>query len=150
MKIVNQLICPISKELVNEKVTRTNALFTILLVIASFALNSLVPFLLLLADFYIRVFSKLKNSPLGYLSKTLVNVLGIAGKKIDKAPKIFAARLGFVMTLLMAILFIFGQTTGAKVVGIVLVLFAFLEFAFAFCMGCYIYTYIILKLFREK
>jgi len=52
--------------------------------------------------------------------------------------------LTFIITLLM----LFGFNTVALMVGGVLVFFASLEFALAVCMGCIIYTYLILPFYK--
>jgi hypothetical protein len=145
---MKQLVCPISEERINEQVTRLNAFFGILLVIAGFVFNTVFFFVLLLADFYIRAFTKAKFSPISYLSYSMVNALNLNKKSIDKAPKIFAARIGFLMTLAIALLFVFQLNTVAFVVAGILVFFAALEFAMAICMGCILYTYIILPFYK--
>ncbi len=145
---MKQLVCPISEERINEQVTRLNAFFGILLVIAGFVFNTVFFFVLLLADFYIRAFTKAKFSPISYLSHSMVNALNLNKKSIDKAPKIFAARIGFLMTLAIALLFVFQLNTVAFVVAGILVFFAALEFALAICMGCIIYSYIILPFYK--
>lgn len=145
---MKQLVCPISNEKVNEHLTRLNAFFTILLVAAGFIFNSALFPLVLLADFFIRAFANSKYSPVSYASSGLARLLQLGKKPIDKAPKIFAARMGFVMTLVIAILFIFGFYTSSMVVAGILVFFATLEFAFGICVGCYIYTYFVLPAYR--
>ncbi|MFW5821959.1 MAG: DUF4395 domain-containing protein, partial [Tangfeifania sp.] len=141
---MKHLVCPISEEKINEQVTRINALLTVLLVAAGFIFQSVLFFIFLLADFYIRAFTQLKYSPISFLSAKLANALNLDKKPIAKAQKIFAARLGFVMTLAISILLYFNLTTAAIVVGGILVFFATLEFALAICVGCIIYTYLVL------
>lgn len=148
MKMMKQLVCPISAEKINERVTRINAFITILLIIAGVVVGSVFFFLFLLADFYIRAFTNLKFSPVSYLSSRLANALNLSKKPIAKAQKIFAARLGFVMTLAISVLVYFNLTTAAIVVGGILIFFATLEFALAICVGCIIYTYLVLPFFR--
>lgn len=145
---MKQLVCPVSEERISEQVTRLNAFFGIILVIAGFVFNTVFFFVFLLADFYIRAFTKAKFSPISYLSHSMVNALNLNKKSIDKAPKIFAARIGFLMTLAIALLFVFQINTAALVVAGILVFFAALEFALAICMGCIIYTYIILPFYK--
>ncbi|SHF41808.1 protein of unknown function [Mariniphaga anaerophila] len=147
---MKQLICPISNEMVNERLTRLNALLTILVITAGFVFNSMLFPLFLLADFFIRAFANSRYSPLSIASAGLVQLMNLSKKPIDKAPKVFAARLGFIMTLAIAILFILKLHTVAMVVAGVLVLFATLEFAFSFCVGCIIYTYFVLPLYKMK
>lgn len=145
---MKQLICPISNEMVNERLTRLNAFFTILLVAAGFIFNSIIFPLVLLADFFIRAFTSSKFSPVSFISYSLASLLQLSKKPIDKAPKIFAARLGFIMTLVIATLFLLQLYTASMVVAGILVFFATLEFAFGICVGCIIYTYFVLPIYK--
>jgi hypothetical protein len=146
--IMKHLVCPISEEKINEQVTRINALLTVLFVVAGFVFQSVLFFVFLLTDFYIRAFTQLKFSPISFVSAKLANALNLNKKPIAKAQKIFAARLGFIMTLAISILLYFNLTTAAVIVGGILVFFATLEFALAICVGCIIYTYLVLPFFR--
>ncbi len=145
---MKQLICPVSNEQVNERLTRINAFFTILLVIAGFVFHSVFFPLFLLADFYIRAFTKSKLSPVSFISSGLARLLQLSKKPIDKAPKMFAARMGFLMTLVIAVLFLLQLYTASMVVAGILVFFALLEFAFGICVGCIIYSYLVLPNFK--
>lgn len=144
-----ELICPISSERVNEIVTRCNAFLTILLLSISVFLRMPEILILLVADFYLRAFTNVRNSPLTFISKQLVSRLNLGTKPTDKAPKIFAARLGFLMSLAILVLFVTGLTTPALVVAGILIVFAMLELAAGFCAGCYIYTFLILPATRD-
>ena len=143
-KDMKQLICPVSDEKINEQITRLNALIGILLLLAGFTFESVFVLVFLTADFYIRAFTKIKFSPLSYVSHWLSNALKLGNKTIDKAPKIFAARLGFLMSVGIVVLYLAGLHTAATIVAGILAFFAALEFAFAICVGCLIYTYTIL------
>jgi hypothetical protein len=145
---MKNILCPISDERINERVTRINAIFGILLVVTGFVSSSALFFILLLADFYIRAFTKLKFSPISYASYKMANALNLEKKSIDKAPKIFAARIGFLMTFAITILFLLNLGTSALVLGGILVFFASLEFVLAICMGCIMYTYLILPFYK--
>lgn len=142
--MMKQLICPISNEKINEQITRLNAIIGILLVVAAFAFESVFFLIFLAADFYIRAFTKLRFSPVSYISHWLTNTLRLGSKSIDKAPKIFAARLGFVITLAITILLLAGLKFASLILAGILIFFASLEFAFAICVGCIIYTYLVL------
>ena len=146
---MKNLICPISKERIDEHVTRFNAFFAFLLVIGAFILNSKLLLIFLLADFFIRGYTKMKYSPISYLSTTLCDALNMEKKPIDKAPKIFAARLGLLMTGIITVLFFLNLFTAAMIIAGILVLFAGLEFLFAFCAGCMIYTYFVLPFYKN-
>lgn len=146
---MKSLLCPISDERVNEQVTRLNALMTMITVVVAFAINSLLVMVFLAADFYIRGFTQMKFSPLGFVSFKLNNTLNLPVKQIEKAPKIFAARMGFAISLIFTVLY--GMQLGAAsvIVAGMLVLFAGLEFAFAFCAGCTIYNYLVLPFYKN-
>ena len=148
-KYLKNLVCPISDRRVNEHVTRINALLTIVVVVLAFVLNSALLFAFLMADFFIRAFTELKFSPIGFTSHFVSNALSLSVKLIDKAPKVFAARLGFLMTSVIAFLFVFNFPTASMVVAAMLIIFAGLELVFAFCVGCMIYTYLVLPFYKK-
>ena len=146
---MQNLVCPISDQRVNEQITRLNAMLVIGIIVLAFVLNSLSLFVFLMADFFIRTFTNLKFSPISFASHSLSNALNLPIRMIDKAPKIFAARLGFLMTLAMALLFIFNFKITAIAVTAILIFFASLEFFLAICAGCLIYTYLILPFYKK-
>ena len=146
---MKNILCPISDERINEQVTRLNALLAIVTVVLAFVSKSPLFLIFLMADFYMRGFTMLKYSPISYASSRLSNALQLTNKPIDKAPKIFAARLGFVMSSVISLLFIFNFQLSAGIIAGVLIFFASLEFAFAICIGCTIYSYLVLP-FHKK
>jgi len=121
-----------------------------MVLILAFALNSLFLLVFLMADFVIRAFTEIKFSPVSYTSYYVSNALSLSVKMIDKAPKIFSARLGFLMTTLIALLFILNWPIASMIVGGLLILFAGLEFIFAICVGCMIYTYLVLPFYKKE
>jgi hypothetical protein len=102
----------------------------------------------LMADLFIRAFTKSRFSPVSLASSLLVNTLGLEEKSIDKAPKIFAARLGFIMTLVISLLFLFGFPVAASVISVMLLILASLEFFFGICVVCMIYTLVVLPFYK--
>ena len=146
---MKQLICPISKDRVNEQITRINAALGILLIVFGFAFNLPLLFIFLLIDFFIRAFTKITFSPISYISNSIANTLNLKEKTIDKAPKTFAARLGFLIILATTMLYLFNFYTAALVVAGIFIFFATLEFALAICIGCILYTYVILPFYKE-
>lgn len=147
---MKNLVCPISEKRVNEQVTRLNAMFVIGITILALVINSVALLVFMMADFYIRAFTDVKYSPISYVSHALSNALGLPVKLIDKAPKIFAARLGFLMMTTSTVLSIFGFKLASLLVAGILVLFAGLEFIFAICAGCLIYTYVVLPFYKKQ
>lgn len=149
-RFMREIICPISTQKANENVVRITAFWVIMLTgIFILEPNPYIPAYLAI-DFYIRAFTKLKYSPLSWLSAGIARWLKLEPHWIDKAPKIFAARVGLLFSILMGAMALFGLTVPAVVIGSVLVLFAFLECGLNFCAGCWVYTYVVIPLYRDK
>lgn len=147
---MKNLICPISSEKVNENVVRITAFWVVMLTALFIAVpNPFIP-IYLVFDFFIRAFTKSKYSPLSWISAGIVRSLNLNPQWIDRAPKIFAARVGLLFSILMFAFFVFGFPVAAVSTGAVLVLFAFLECGLNFCAGCWVYTYVVLPLYRDK
>jgi len=146
----DQLICPISTERVDENRVRTTA-FGVVITMGLFFMtdNPLFP-ALLLVDFYIRAFTRLKFSPLSWLAYQFVKAIGTKPVWIDKAPKMFAARIGVLLTTLTLAASLLGMPLFAIITGATLVLFSFLECGLNFCAGCWVYTYMVYPLVRKK
>lgn len=149
-KAMKSLICPVSYERVDENRVRITALFTVLFAgLFMIIPNPVIP-LYLAVDFYIRAFTKLKVSPLSWLSGILLSIFKPKPILIDKAPKIFAARIGFVFSLAMSIFILFGLINAAMIATAVLVLFATLECGLNFCAGCWAYSYLVHPFYKDK
>lgn len=146
---MKDLVCPISDQRVNEQVTRFNAMFVIAVIVGAFVLNSIFLIAFLMADFFMRGFTGIKFSLLNYLSHYLSNALNLHVRLIDKAPKVFAARLGFLMTTVIAGLFVLNLKIASIVIAGMLIFFAGLEFLLAICVGCMIYTYLVLPFYKK-
>jgi hypothetical protein len=147
---MNKLICPISDKKVNESVVRLTALWVVLLSgVYLLAPNPYIP-IYLAFDFYIRAFTKSTFSPLSWLSTQFVKKFQLPVHLIDKAPKIFAARIGLLFSILMFASSLVGLPVLAISTSSVLILFAFLECGLNFCAGCWVYTYIVMPLYRDK
>ncbi|NLC49882.1 MAG: DUF4395 domain-containing protein [Bacteroidales bacterium] len=134
--------CPISTNRINERVARLNGLFTFLLIML-FIITRLwyIPAFLAF-DFLMRSINLSKFSPLAYLSKGIVKLLQLKKKFINAGPKIFAARIGLLVSSAIFIFSLIGFNITAIVLASVLALFSFLETAFGFCVACEMYPYL--------
>ncbi len=140
---MKNILCPVSSERFNENIPRLIGLFVVILLIAYVILSIwLIPAFLLL-DFYFRGFGKGKYSLLLKLAAVLNNKLLLKGQLIDKAPKIFAARLGFVFTFLIVALHLLGLNLISNSLAITLIVFAGLECVANFCVGCLVFTWFV-------
>ena len=149
MKLFTELICPVSPERVDENRVRVTALGVIIMMGAFFVTgNALFP-AMLLVDFYIRAFTRLTYSPLSWLAHKFVLATGTKAILINKAPKVFAARVGLLFTFIITTASLLGFSVLAFIVASTLVLFAFLECGLNFCTGCWVYTFLVYPRVRK-
>ena len=151
---IKSLACPMSIERIDKNVVRSSAIITAgiialysVLSLASTA-SVLILMLALAGDYAVRVFTS-QLSPIGWLGRQLTRRLGMTPKPMDKAPKIFAVRVGFIFAGSSVGLF-FVDPTIAIGVGLTLMLFNLLDGVLDICVGCYFYTYVSLPLFGNK
>lgn len=144
------MICPVSNERVDENKVRVTALLVVL-AMGSFLITGAWYFpAFLVLDFYIRAFTRLKFSPLSRVAHILVRASRTGPVWIDKAPKVFAARVGVLFSLLTTAAVLLNLPVTAYISGSTLVVFAFLECGMNFCAGCWVYTYVVYPLVRKK
>jgi len=133
--------CPISLELINEKVARVNGALTVLSMIVFLFTPMKVIALILGADLFIRGFLKSSYSFYSLFSRNLLQVLNVAPVMTNAGPKIFAAKIGFIFCCIIFLFHFFGMPTVCFIFGSMLLFFAFLEAAFGFCVACQFYPY---------
>lgn len=146
---MNSIICPISPYRINETVARLVAL-TMVSLIAFYAMTGFVWIALFIAlDYFIRGFTKLPYSPASWLAHHITDQLYLSGKRIDNAPKIFAARVGFLLAFSGVLLF-FISPTASIIAMLILMFFATLESVFNYCVGCVMYTLIVFPIWGQR
>ena len=130
---------------VNGGAVRIVALFAVILSVVAAVTSAAWVAALLALDFGIRGLITPRLSPLAAVARLLQPISPFAGTPIFFPPKRFAARIGLLLSAGAAVALALGQlTVGVLLLGL-LGLFAFLEGAFAFCMGCKIYGLLIRK-----
>jgi hypothetical protein len=132
--------CPVDFVLINENKARLTAFFVLILG-AIFLITGLwIIIAFLTFDFFLRVNNWGKYSLLGIISDAVIRQLNIKNKPTDRAPKRFAAGVGFVFTASILILTFFHLNVPTFLITAVLLFFAFLESVLGFCAGCYVYS----------
>ena len=87
--------------------------------------------------FIARVLAGPKLSPLGRLATQVFTPrLSFEHRFVPGPPKRFAQGVGAAFTITASVLFVLGATGAAQIVIALLVVAAFLESAFAVCLGC--------------
>lgn len=143
------LICPVSPLRVNRNVVRLTGFFMATM-IALYALTGNIYFVaLIVVDYGIRAFTPLPYSPFSWLAQLIVTALQLPVHYQAKAPKIFAARVGFLFALATVLLYPVYPVAGLAV-GLTLMAFALLESLADICAGCLVYTYVVWPLFSER
>ncbi len=137
----NQLNCPVDFIPINENKARITAALVMVLMIIYLFTNWWPIMAFLLYDFSLRASKSPHLSLLGRISNIIIHLLNIPNKPVDRAPKRFAAGVGFVITLSIAVLIGFELFSIVNILACVLIFFAFLESALGICAGCYIYTH---------
>jgi len=144
--------CPVSDKQVNERVARINAAFTVMLLALYALTGSVIPVLILTVDFLLRAADYSKFSIIALSSKGIVRYLAINENLINAGPKLFAARIGFVFSILIAVSILLNAWLPAYVLAGVLGMFSLLESVFGLCVACEIYPYVyrLLQLNQEQ
>lgn len=134
--------CPVSDKRINEKVARTNAAFTVGLIGLFAVTQNIIPIVFLAIDFLFRAADYSRFSLIALTSRGIVKFLKPEEYLINAGPKIFAARIGFVLSLLVTLFFLFGAPVPAVIIAVILGIFSFLESVFGLCVACEIYPYL--------
>ena len=143
------IYCPVSEDRVDNNVTRIIALMVLLIAITGSVLNNYWVFVYLAFDFAVRAFFKGKGSLLKWIGQQIVKLLKIVPKPINAAPRKFAAALGFVFSVLIALLIFNGSITASYIFNGMLAVCAFMESFLGFCIGCYLYTFFIIPFIKN-
>ena len=134
--------CPIVNERVDEKIVRLNGLL-VFIGIFSFVFFSFKWLILIVtADFFIRVFFGLKNSPICFFIKSGLDKTHSKPHLINAGPKKFAAKIGLVLTTTLSILYFLDYETAGQVLGIISLIAVGAEVFFNYCVACKVYTII--------
>ena len=136
------VFCPISFHKIDETIARLNGLFTTLLIILSGFTGSALPLIFLILDFFSRSIPKPEYSLLAIISKSVSKTLKLKKQPINAGPKIFAARIGLLFSVLATVFTFAGLEIAATLTLIVFGVCAFLEAAIGFCVACKIYPFV--------
>jgi len=140
MKTEINITCPISSGRTDENTVRVVAFLVLIVSSISIFLSNYFLSSFLVIDFLIRGFNLGEYSLLRVIARSIVNALRLQKKAIDAAPKLFAAKIGFVFALIILISQLVNFPIIGLVTGLVLLVCAFLESFLSICLGCYFYT----------
>ncbi|UFS62729.1 DUF4395 domain-containing protein [Sulfurimonas sp. HSL-3221] len=141
--------CPVALIKIDENLVRLQAFLVVIAVAAFLWSGSFWLLALLVYDFAIRVLGAPKGSPFFLTSRAVVKRLPVSAKPVDAGPKKFAAKIGLVFVITALLLAVGGYVEAATWLMTVMALFALLEAACGFCVGCKLYT-LCLPLFSRQ
>ena len=135
--------CPISTERVDNNAARVSGGRVVLSMSLSLGLWVWWLPLLLGVDFLVKALGTPRFSPSCLFARWALQKLGVKPAPTDAAPKVFAARMGVVMSFVTGGLMLADAPLPARAFGLMLLGCAFLEGAFGYCVGCQIYTLLV-------
>jgi len=134
--------CPISLQRIDSHLVRIIALQVIAIALLLLWSGSLLFAFILLFDFLVRTLELKQLSPFAHIGKFVINHFHIKPQLCDEAPKRFALYLGLAIIGFFTLLFVFGFSKVASILVGILLVCAFLEAAFDYCIGCKIHHYL--------
>lgn len=142
--------CPISNKKINEKVTRLNAGFVILLLIVFAFTQDIIPILFLGLDFLLRSTDFVNYSPIRAISLLIAKRIHLKPVFVNEGPKRFAARIGLFFIILISIAFLLHASIVTVVFTVILGICSFLESVLDFCIACEIYPYVYKAFYKDS
>lgn len=147
--MLDNLVCPISNVRIDRNVVRTNGLITTGLLVAYVYTRwpwIIVPVGL---DYVLRAMMNGPTSPMAHFAGVVARALHLPFRAMDKASKVFASRIGVCFAMGAAITHFVAPTVAPWLAG-ALAVFTTLESVFDLCVGCVVYTYVALPLYRAR
>ncbi len=145
----SNIICPISSEKVDSHVSRLTVFINAVLMIVFMITLSPTPLFIVTLDYGIRALGYNQYSPICLVSSILVKMFGWKAKMVDKAPKVFASRLGFICAFLGSVFITLNLPVAAVVIIALFTVLAVLDSVFDYCVGCMIYHHFVFPYFKE-
>ena len=134
--------CPISFARIDANFVRIIAVEVITLALLLIFTQNIIFALILLFDFTMRTLNQKKFSPLAHVAQAIIKHFHIKPLLCDEAPKRFALYVGVVIITLFTLLYLFKLNILASVLVAILLLCAFLEATFDYCVGCKVYHFL--------
>lgn len=135
--------CPIDKQKIIEQTTRINSALVAILPISFIITNHILTPIILAINFFVRGFTCSLVNVFTSITRNIIKLLKIKPTIINAGGKKFAAKIGFIMCLLIIAFHLSNFKIAALVFTIALLSCAALDCLFNFCVGCKIYSLLI-------
>ena len=140
--------CPISFNRIDANVVRIIALQVISIALLLIFTQELIFALILFFDFSVRILNLKQLSILAYVAQFIIKNFEIEAQLCDEAPKRFALYIGVIIIAIFTLLYLFQLNIMASLLVSTLLVCAFLEATFDYCVGCKVYH--LLQYIRPK
>jgi len=140
--------CPISFKRVDTNFVRIVAVQVIAVALLLIFTQQIIFALILLFDFSVRILNLQKLSIFAYIAQISIKYFNLKATFCDEAPKRFALQVGIVIIALFTLLYLLNFQMIASFLVTILLLCAFLEATFDYCVGCKVYH--LLQYIRPK
>ncbi|MDN5212985.1 DUF4395 domain-containing protein [Fulvivirgaceae bacterium BMA12] len=147
---MNSIICPVSKEKIDNYESRITVFISVIFMAAFIYTRHPAYMVLATTDTLIRAIFFARYSPMRMIASRIRRFFNGDAKKIGLAKKVFAARLGMLCGIISIALFYFNLEWASLAIAGFWMLLAILDSLFDFCLGCVIYTYLILPFHINK
>lgn len=144
--MLRDIVCPVSSERLNKRACRVSATLNAGLLTLFFFTHWWPVLAFIVLEYVVRVFTS-RTAPVGVVANGILRILRIPPVSMDKAPKVFAWRVGFLMAAAAAAVLPYSVAASADI-ALALAAFNILDGVCNFCVGCVIYTYFILPRVR--
>jgi hypothetical protein len=134
--------CPISLDRIDTNFVRIIAIQVISIALLLIFTQEILFALILFFDFLVRILNFKKLSPFAYIAKLVIKYFNITPQLSDEAPKRFALYVGIFIIAMATLFYLFQFNLTASIIITILVICAFLEAAFDYCLGCKIYYFL--------
>ena len=131
--------CPISFNRVDANFIRIIAAQVISIALLLIFTQELIFALILFFDFSVRILNLKQLSILAYVAQFIIKNFKIEVQLCDEAPKRFALYMGIIIIALFTLLYFFQLNIMASILVATLLICAFLEATFDYCVGCKVY-----------
>ncbi len=134
---MNQQACPVNYKRVNVYLIKFYSSIVAALLMMFLLAGWKIPMYLVAVDFSIRVLLGVKYSPLCRALGLVLDYLQVKPREIDASTKQFAARVGMLFSVSVALLIWSGALTAARVVAVVFLVAVLAEVVLDFCIACW-------------
>ncbi len=141
---MNSIICPVSKEKIDKNESRVTVFISVIFMAAFIYTRHPAYMIFATTDTLIRAVFLAKYSLLSMMASRISRFFNWDAKKTGLAKKIFAARLGMLCGIMSIVLFYLDLELASLAIAGFWMFLAILDSLFDFCVGCIIYTYLIL------